>query len=66
MKAKVMTKKQQNNHPGTGCLTEIRTMISGFYSIEGATAATKTLLEQKQRPTYCNIRNIRLYGRGSI
>jgi len=30
MEAKVMTKKQQNNHPGTGYLTEIRTMISGL------------------------------------
>jgi len=30
MEAKTMTKKQQNNHPGTGYLTEIRTMISGL------------------------------------
>ena len=29
MEAKIMTKKQQNNHPWTGYLTEIRTMISG-------------------------------------
>lgn len=33
MEAKVMTKKQQNNHPETGYLAEIRTMISGLLVI---------------------------------
>ena len=33
MEAKIMTKKQQNNHPGTGYLTEIKFMISGLQVI---------------------------------
>ncbi len=36
MEAKIMTKKQQNNHPGTGYLAEIRTMISGLRVISGS------------------------------
>ncbi|MCK4983109.1 MAG: hypothetical protein KAS17_09315 [Victivallaceae bacterium] len=31
-----MTKKQQNNYPETGYLTEIRTMISGLRVIYGS------------------------------
>ena len=33
MEAKIMTKKQQNNHPGTGYLTKIKFMISGLQVI---------------------------------
>ena len=36
MEAKVMTKKQQNNHPGTGYLSEINFMISGLLVISVA------------------------------
>lgn len=36
MEAKVMTKKQQNNHPGTEYHTKIRTIISGLLVILGS------------------------------
>jgi hypothetical protein len=35
MEAKTMIKKQQNNHSGTGYLTEIKIMISGLRVIAG-------------------------------